>query len=388
VKPILACLLLLAPVARGQIFADVSTTMGDFTIQLDHLNSPLTVANFMCLSEGSAPWVHHKTGLVHYDTPFYNGVSFHRVIAGFMCQSGSPRGDGTDGPGYFFRDEADNGVSHARHSISMANSGPHSNGSQFFITDVVTDWLDGIHAVFGAISAGGAVVDAINAVPTTDDEPDTPVLINLITIRRVGATAMAFDEHAQGLPLVTAPEVTVQHDGSGATLAFTQPARSVATCFYSSDAETWEWLQRYVAPTSPIKNSLDMTPETIGRARQFFATSIVTFGPDAIFPDSILNRTLTTLITGTGTITFTFDGQGGGSYTTDFGSPPGTITSYEFYPDGIGTWLVIYTSGLVPLRYRLGHDTDDASMFFGRHTGTAFASPSSFGIDGTFTLTR
>ena len=121
------------------------TDRGQITVELFADKAPLTVANFVNLA---------KRG-------FYDGLNFHRVIADFMVQGGCPEGSGRGGPGYRFEDETGNGVAHERGSLSMANAGPNTNGSQFFITHVKTDWLDGRHTVFGKVLEGLEVVDAV-----------------------------------------------------------------------------------------------------------------------------------------------------------------------------------------------------------------------------------
>lgn len=205
-KSIWLSLALTSPSVFGQIHADVKTTLGDFTIELNDADTPRTVANFIGLAEGTRPWVDSVTGAVRTGTPFYDGITFHRVIAGFMSQAGSRKGDGTDGPGYTFRDELSPGLTHSGpYVVSMANSGPNTNGSQFFITAAATPHLDGKHTVFGLVTEGREVVDAINVAPTNGDSGDR-VVIESIRIRRIGATAEAFDEHAHGLPTVSRPE--------------------------------------------------------------------------------------------------------------------------------------------------------------------------------------
>ncbi len=125
--------------------ATFDTARGPIKVELFADKAPLTVANFVNLA---------KRG-------FYDGLTFHRVIADFMIQGGCPKGTGTGGPGYRFEDETSNGVAHERGSLSMANAGPNTNGSQFFITHIKTDWLDGRHTVFGKVLEGQDVVDAI-----------------------------------------------------------------------------------------------------------------------------------------------------------------------------------------------------------------------------------
>jgi len=125
--------------------AIIDTDKGVLTVELLADKAPLTVANFVNLARRG----------------FYDGLDFHRVIADFMIQGGCPEGTGRGGPGYRFEDETDNGVPHERGVLSMANAGPNTNGSQFFITHIKTDWLDGKHTVFGRVVSGIEIVDVI-----------------------------------------------------------------------------------------------------------------------------------------------------------------------------------------------------------------------------------
>jgi peptidyl-prolyl cis-trans isomerase B (cyclophilin B) len=127
------------------LYANFDTDRGPVRVELYPDKAPLTVANFVNLA---------KRG-------FYDGLNFHRVIKDFMIQGGCPQGTGTGGPGYKFEDEANNGVRHERGVLSMANAGPNTNGSQFFITHVATPWLDGKHTVFGKVVDGMDVVDKV-----------------------------------------------------------------------------------------------------------------------------------------------------------------------------------------------------------------------------------
>jgi len=127
------------------LIANFDTDRGQIRVELAPGKAPLTVANFVNLARRG----------------FYNGLSFHRVINDFMIQGGCPQGTGTGGPGYKFEDEANNGLRHERGVLSMANAGPNTNGSQFFITHVATPWLDGKHTVFGKVVSGLDVVDAV-----------------------------------------------------------------------------------------------------------------------------------------------------------------------------------------------------------------------------------
>ncbi len=154
------------------------TSMGDFEIELNVKEAPVTVWNFVNLAEGRQPTV--KEG------PYYNGLVFHRVIRGFMIQGGCPEGSGRGGPGYRFEDEFDKNLRHTGEGIlSMANAGPGTNGSQFFITLGATPHLDGRHTVFGKVTKGMDVVKKIGDTPVgAGDRPRTDVTINSVEIVR------------------------------------------------------------------------------------------------------------------------------------------------------------------------------------------------------------
>ncbi len=155
------------------IYARIITGKGEVRVRLTHEQTPGTVANFVSLAEGSQK-------RIPGDRPFYDGLKFHRVISDFMIQGGCPKGTGVGGPGYQFDDEIRPDLKHDRPGIlSMANAGPGTNGSQFFITHVPTPWLDGKHTVFGEVVAGQEVVDAVVQGDVIDS----------LTIERIGSEA-------------------------------------------------------------------------------------------------------------------------------------------------------------------------------------------------------
>ncbi len=161
------------------IYAKIGTTKGAITIKLEHEKTPMTVANFVGLAEGTL-----ENNVTEVGTPYYNGLTFHRVIADFMIQGGDPTGTGAGGPGYQFEDEIHPELKHNRPgTLSMANAGPATNGSQFFITHGPTDWLDGKHTVFGYVVEGQDVVDVVA-------QGDTMETVEIV---RVGAEAEAWD---------------------------------------------------------------------------------------------------------------------------------------------------------------------------------------------------
>ncbi len=172
-------------VADSGTYATFETTEGNFKIRLFDKEAPNTVANFTGLAEGTKEWTDPASGQKRKG-PFYNGIVFHRVINGFMIQGGDPLGQGIGGPGYKFADEFHPNARHSKAGIiSMANSGPNTNGSQFFITLGPTPHLDNRHSVFGEVVEGLDIVKKIGAVATgPQDRPRTPVVINKVTIER------------------------------------------------------------------------------------------------------------------------------------------------------------------------------------------------------------
>lgn len=167
------------------MFANFDTSEGTFKVKLFDADAPNTVSNFVGLAEGTKEWRDPGTG-ERKKAPFYDGVIFHRVINGFMIQGGDRLGQGTGGPGYTFGDEFTPKLRHDKVGIlSMANAGPNTNGSQFFITLGPTPHLDNRHSVFGEVVEGLDVVKKIGAVPTgRQDRPVKPVVINKLTIQR------------------------------------------------------------------------------------------------------------------------------------------------------------------------------------------------------------
>jgi cyclophilin family peptidyl-prolyl cis-trans isomerase len=169
-----------ATTATEGIFAEMKTNKGLIVLQLEYQKAPVTVANFVSLAEGTNPQV----SSIYKGKPFYNGLKFHRVIANFMIQGGDPSGNGSGSAGYAFKDEFDPTLVHDKGGIlSMANSGPKTNSSQFFITHKETPWLNNKHSVFGHVITG---MDVVNAIAQDD-------IIENITIKRVGTDAKKFD---------------------------------------------------------------------------------------------------------------------------------------------------------------------------------------------------
>jgi cyclophilin family peptidyl-prolyl cis-trans isomerase len=162
------------------LYADLETSKGNIILELYYEQVPTTVSNFVALAEGNHPVVDNQ----HEGKRYYDGLKFHRVIENFMIQGGDPTGTGSGGPGYQFDDEFNEELKHDGPGVlSMANSGPGTNGSQFFITHVETPWLDGKHSIFGKVNSGQDVVDKIEQ----DD------IIKTVKVIRIGEAAKSFN---------------------------------------------------------------------------------------------------------------------------------------------------------------------------------------------------
>ena len=168
----------------GNPTATLHTSEGDIEVELFEERAPRTVGNFVGLATGEREWTDPQTGERITDRPLYEDVLFHRVIDGFMIQGGDPTGTGRGGPGYQFDDEFHDELTHDGPGVlSMANSGPNTNGSQFFITLDATPHLDGRHSVFGEVTDGMDVVREIGSVETgPNDRPKSDVVLESVTV--------------------------------------------------------------------------------------------------------------------------------------------------------------------------------------------------------------
>ena len=172
------------------VYATLHTNHGPIRLELFQNHTPKTVRNFVELAEGTRDYTDPRTGQPGTG-PYYDGTPFHRVIDGFMIQGGDPTGTGRGGPGYTFDDEFHSELSFDRkYLLAMANAGPRTNGSQFFITVAATTWLNHKHTIFGVVAdeESAKVVDSIATTPTNPgDQPKDPVVIERVEIERVGS---------------------------------------------------------------------------------------------------------------------------------------------------------------------------------------------------------
>ena len=388
IRSILAALLLLCGLpCRAQyadtngIFAEFNTSMGSYTCRLEFALAPLACANFIGLATGQRAWLDLPSGVVKTN-PFYDGTMFHRVIAGFMNQGGSPNALGTDGPGYSFVDEFNPSLRHDGFGVlSMANSGPDSNGSQYFITVSAQPQLNAVHTVFGRLFGGSNVVDAINHVATdANDKPQVGVVVNNIIIQRIGAAAMSFDINAQSLPQVTPLNLRISKSGANVSLTFSNRLFADNWLYASTNLTGWFAGALGIEVAGTVSG---LVTQSLSESSKYFRAAQIQYATSTFAPKNLFGRTLTLNFgAGPGTIVNVFDASGRGSYTWSLGSS-GIINGLTWIQAAYnGKLWPIYYSGIVPMTLALNFDSATNGTF----TGTAYTSPSASPVSGTFLL--
>jgi peptidyl-prolyl cis-trans isomerase A (cyclophilin A) len=391
---IIAVLLLLAVFrpqdSSAQIYADVTLgggVTGTFTITLQNTKAPVTVANFIGLATGQKGWLDLSTGSIRHD-PFFNGLIFHRVIAGFVSQTGSRNGNGTDGPGYAFRNEIDPTLSHATpYTVAMANSGPDTNGSQWYITQGNQSSLDGSYSIFGTVTSGQSVCDALNAVPTSSDKPVTPVTISSIVV--YGPSLAGFNLNPSGLPKVLNGAPVMKAAGTTYSLGFDHQAYSEYSGYHSVDLASWSSFisNQYFHSAPPAAGDIDVTTLTTGN-RHFFRLARVDYSScfNALTPTSVAGKTLTFPgLFGTSYVTVSIDATGtGGTYQYAFSGYPlnsGSLTAVTHISPFSAYLYVTWDTGIIISFDILNFSTANSGKFTGRTNLPSFPN----GISGSFT---
>jgi len=361
------------------IYADFSTSLGSFTCKLNYSAAPKAVANFIGLATAKRAWLDETTGQVKTGA-FYNGLIFHRVVSGFMIQGGSPTGTGSGDPGYAFEDEFKDTLRFDKAGVlAMANSGPDSNGSQFFITVSAQSHLNDVHTIFGQVTSGQSVVDTISNVATnSSSKPLTNVVIQTIQIRRVGTAAQNFDINAQGLPIVTNAALRIATGTGTASLSFPNQLYADTRLFSSTNLSDWAQQKVGIDTKQPVATNVSAVSSA---GQQFYKAAQVLYPSPLPVPKNLLNKTLVLRFTGgNGTNTTVFDGSGGGSYSWPTYNSSGSVSAYSWDQDPYrGTLYPIYWSGWYPFYLRLDFLSATNGNFSGQYaTGAA--------VSGTFTL--
>jgi cyclophilin family peptidyl-prolyl cis-trans isomerase len=327
------------------LYAVINTTMGGITCRLDYVKAPITCANFVGLAEGSQNWVDPESGNIR-NAPFYDELIFHRVIEAFMIQGGCPLGTGSSGPGYAIPDEFDDTLTHYGPGIlSMANSGPDSGGSQFFITLVETPWLDNKHSVFGEVVEGMDVLQAIGAVATDiSDRPLIEVSITGITILRNGTAAENFSPSAQPLPEVIPQPLSVEAVMEVTMVAI--PGLTTVKLFNSDNLTDWTVAAEQYFPEAATGWSNPIPQDAFYKAaRVVYKDSVTTFS-------DIAGKTLT-FTQGTSVLAFN-PAAGGASGTCDIVGNPDNLTFWADWTDGAYPGVVVFQPEIyTPFRFVL-----------------------------------
>lgn len=367
--------------------------LGTFTAKLDFERAPLTVANFVSLAEGTRTWIDPVT-YAPRSTPFYDGLSFHRVISGFVIQGGSPQADGSDGPGYTFRDEFDPALRHdAAGILSMANSGPHSNGSQFFVTLASTEWLDDAHSVFGMVVDGLDVVQTIGSTSVDgSSSPLTDVVIDSVIITRNGVAAQSFDASAQLLPSIETTDIALVPSGTSFNAAYTQQADR--QYFTSTSPDLINWTTREFSPVIRAADiagpgSIPDVFDTTAQAKAFLRQVAVRYPEPILSPPDAVGKQLFLNVSGGPTLRYTITEPAGptlgiyGSAQLDADTP--VVLNYYFWTQEAYRvrFAAQASEAIVTVLVNLIFETETSGTF----SGTANpGAANEFPTEGTFTL--
>lgn len=388
IKWLLSLSLVFVSPSDAALLAHVSTDKGNITVDLQFEKAPQAVANFITLSEASRPHLDAATGAIS-NTPLYVGEKFFRVVNSDsfkIAQTGSGTGTNSGGPGYTFKDEFHPTLTHVPYVLSMANSGPNSNGSQIFFTgNVSIPSLNNVHTVFGLVTdaPSRAVVDAVLGAGNNGSE------IIGITFQRTDPDAVAFDEMSQQLPVLTRPMGNLHlQAGTSATWSFSEPLSS-GDLFRAFHSETLgdDWVETPTARThigigAPLVTpSADEALLSAATAPRDFFNLSVAHHPDSVAPSYLRDRSIIISV-GSDTIRYDFNAdQSGGTTTyTKAGEAPQSFpfVAVSIITAGHDVTLITDHGPSSPLsRYfliRMGCDSATESTIAARHTVAVYSN--------------
>lgn len=381
---------LLTCTLQAELIARFQTTLGNVDVVMQYATAPQAVANFITLAQGSRPWVDPFNGKIRTE-PFYNGIKIHRTANNSefkFAQGGSPKGDGSDGPGYTFKDEFNSPLTHVPYVLSMANAGPNTNGSQFFFTGSLSQpTFDDVHTIFGLVTdpTSRSVVDAmISAGPNG-------TTINEVTFTRTDAAAIAFNELAQNLPEISCPGGFLTVNKGVSAVWNLIPSISTGEIFHAFRSTTmapgsWaeiDFAQLHVGISSgallvPVALS---APLENASAPSAYYNLYVARHPASDAPSYLTNRTVTIPLGG-GILTYAFDASGVAGTTTytptsgsSLGGPfttinPNTGTPLAPSTDAHSFVFTADTPSIDPryLLIKVGCDSATNRQVIGRHS--------------------
>jgi peptidyl-prolyl cis-trans isomerase A (cyclophilin A) len=371
--------------AQDGIYADFTTSMGNFTCRLRYDVAPKAVANFIGLATGERAWLDLPSGRARTNA-FYNGLLFHRVVAGFVIQAGSPNGQGTDDPGYAVTDEISPTLRFNNPGVlAMANTGTNSNGSQFFVTVASTPFLNDGYTIFGHLTSGTNVVVAISEVATNaSSRPLTNVVLQNVSIRRIGTAAQNFNIHAQSLPVVTNLSSKIANGPGGVALTFSNSLYADNRLYSSTNLNVWSPELLGIEISAPFTNTVSRVKDAPSK---FFSIAQIKYPSSTLAPKTFFNRALIfNFNANLGVITNNFDSIGGGNYFYKSGTntSQGLIVYDWFQEPYRGDLSPIVYSGLPLMVLQLNFSSPSAGSF----KGTAFPNPPSspFAVSGAFNV--
>jgi peptidyl-prolyl cis-trans isomerase A (cyclophilin A) len=364
---ILLILFLIFPAAlHAQIYADFTvssggSSLGTFRVLLEHEKAPRTCANFIGLASGKRPWIDLTNGAVRTDTPYYDGLTFHRLIHSFVIQGGSPNGQGNDGPGYTILDEYHPDLRHSSdYVLSMAKSNfPNTGGSQFFITLRATPELNDKHSVFGRVISGTAIIDGFKnpaLFPTGDgDVPVDPIVMNSVVIS--GPSYAGFDLNAASLrlPHVSGTDMRISRNTAAATMTatFDRRPKTDYMLLQSPDLATWSAPRFILSLDSEVNQELVIT----SRPEPSYFLNLATVGYDQIpnAPADLVEgaKKLRLKFVNGQYIDFMFNGENGGTWFDSAQNRTGNLAD-TVWLDQAGETGTLETASSVPFAIPLG----------------------------------
>ena len=345
-------LFLLFPAAlHAQIYADFTvssgcSSLGTFRVLLEHEKAPRTCANFIGLASGKRPWIDVTNGAVRTDTPYYDGLTFHRLIHSFVIQGGSPNVQGNDGPGYTILDEYHPDLRHSSdYVLSMAKSAfPNTGGSQFFITLRDTPELDDKHSVFGRVIDGTAIIDgfknpanfptdrSVNTDPTADpdlfnDKPFTPIVIDSVVISGPSYAGFDLNNSALRLPHVSGTDLSITRNAAASSMTAIFDRKSKTEYFTYGSPNLSAWSPLGIVLSMDDGNAFQLNVESRTEPSYFLRTAPVDYGqiPDAPPDLNSSGKTLRIIFAPGDFLEISPDGTGGGTWV-DTDNRSGTLT--------------------------------------------------------------
>lgn len=386
---------------QAALLAHVETSLGTVHVDLQYDKAPQAVANFITLARGTRAHPDPTTGALSYK-PYYIGEKFFRIVNGpgfRIAQTGSGTGTNGGGPGFNFRDEFTPSLRHVPYVLSMANSGPNSNGSQIFFTgnETIPD-LDDVHTIFGLVTdvPSRGVIDAVLAAGNDGSS------ITGVTFERTDPAAVAFDEFAQNLPMVVCPKGKLSVTPNVSAIWNLEEPVAVGDlfrAFRSTTLAAGSWMELEDAHAAVGIGPVGWTPQlpfiTLDQAKspkEFFNLSY-TRHPGAVAPTLLHLKTLTINL-GNETIEYKFNITGStanGTYTNGQGAPdPFTATVYSFQTSGNTSSIILENSAVVSeyLLFQCGWDSASETLIVGRQVASYFNFGWVNAGRGTVTLTR